>query len=203
MARKPDEESDVQLADDLLFSGKGLELRRFDRAETLAGRTPDFRIMREGELSAYCEIKSPRDDWLDEEIEKAPPGQIAGGARRDPTFNRIARHIEKAASQFDAVNADHALPNILVFVNHADAVSVADLHETITGMFVTDSGRKIPTLMNIAEGRIGVARTKIDLYVWIGRKAACVQGWLFNDTHPHHVATVCRLLGIDGATITR
>ena len=57
--------------------------------------------------------------------------------------------------------------------------------------------------MNIAEGRIGVARTKIDLYVWIDRKAACVQGRLFNDMHPHHVATVCGLLGIDGATITR
>src|ERR1700756_1632634 len=93
MARKPDEESDVRLAESLIFSGKGLELQRFDRDETLQGRTPDFRIMREGQLSAYCEIKSPRDDWLDEEIEKVALGQLAGGARRDPTFNRIARHI--------------------------------------------------------------------------------------------------------------
>jgi hypothetical protein len=132
--------------------------------------------MRDGKLSAYCEVKSPRDDWLDEEIEKVAPGQLVGGIRSDPTFNRIARHIEKAASQFDAVNADHALPNILVFVNHADAVSFADLRETITGMFVTDSGRKIPTLTSIAEGRIGVARMRIDLSVWIDRKTARVQG---------------------------
>jgi hypothetical protein len=148
-------------------------------------------------VSAYCEIKSPRDDWLDEEIEKAPPGQLAGGARRDPTFNRIARHIEKAASQFDAVNADRSLPNILVFVNHADATSFADLRETITGMFLTDSGREIPTVTNVAEGRIGVARTKMDLYVWIDRKTARIQGYLFNDMYPQHVSTICNLLGLN------
>src|SRR5262249_31410695 len=53
-------------------------------------------------LKAFCEVKSPRDDWLDDQIEAASPGQIAGGARSDPTFNRIARHVDKAASQFDA-----------------------------------------------------------------------------------------------------
>src|SRR5262249_40989390 len=97
-------------------------------------------------LKAFCEVKSPRDDWLDDQIEAASPGQIAGGARSDPTFNRIARHVDKAASQFDAVNGGHAVPNILVFVNHAVASGFGDLHETLTGMFHSESGERFPTM---------------------------------------------------------
>src|ERR1700756_4629126 len=124
---------------------------------------------------------------------------------RDATRHSIVSPVisEKAASQFDAVNADHTLPNVLVFVNHSDAVSFADLHETITGIFVAESGRKIRTVTNIAEGRIGVARTRIDLYVWIDHKTALVKGWLFNDLHPHHVATLCEMLGFESSAIAR
>ena len=65
-------------------------------------------------LAGYCEVKSPRDDWLDEQLERAPPGMIVGGGRPDPTFNRIARNIVKAVKQFDAVNPDHSLSNVPV-----------------------------------------------------------------------------------------
>lgn len=50
---------------------------------------------------------------------------------------------------------------------------------------------------------IGVARMRIDLYVWIDRKTTRVQGWLFNDLHLHHVATLCEMLGIDGSAGAR
>jgi hypothetical protein len=137
MTREPDETDDFSVVERLLFKESGIVLERFNRHETLAGRTPDFKIMRDGKLFAFCEVKSPRDDWLEE-----PSGRLVGGARPDPTFNRIARHIGKAASQFHAVNADHALPNILVFVNHADASHRNDLIETLTGTFETESGER-------------------------------------------------------------
>jgi hypothetical protein len=139
---QPNEELDLLLAEELIFGGRGLILQRYDRAETLAGRTSDFRVLRDGKLVAFCEVKSPRDDWLDEQIESVPAGQIAGGPRKDPTFNRIARHVEKAATQFDAVNADRAIPNILVFVNHAETTRFNDLLETLTGMFHSDTGER-------------------------------------------------------------
>jgi hypothetical protein len=50
-------------------------------------------------LVGFCEVKSPRDDWLDEQLEGAQAFEIRGGIRKDPTFNRIGRQIEKAASQ--------------------------------------------------------------------------------------------------------
>ncbi|MGA7323141.1 MAG: hypothetical protein WBX25_01340, partial [Rhodomicrobium sp.] len=84
-------------------------------------------------LTAYCELKSPRDDWLDDQLTQAPPGNIVGGSRKDPTFNRLARRVEKAVGQFDRVNTAHELPNILVFVNHDPASHINDLRETSTG----------------------------------------------------------------------
>jgi hypothetical protein len=203
MARKPNEDSDLALVEELLFAGKGLELERFDRAETLAGRTPDFRVRREGTLKAFCEVKSPRDDWLDEQLDKAQPGQIVGGARKDATFNRIARHVAKAATQFEAVNASRSVPNILVVVNHADATGFGDLQETLTGMFHTTSGERIPTMRNISEGWIREARMKIDLYVWIDLKTKRVQGYLFNEANPAHVAALCEMLALDQDKIKR
>jgi hypothetical protein len=163
--------------------------------------TPDFKVMRAGRVIAFCEVKSPRDDWLDEQIDAAPPGQLAGGHRPDPTFNRIARLVKKAASQFDAVNADRSLPNILVLVNHADASNVDDLVVTLTGTFVTDSGEHIPTVRHLSEGRIRQARHRIDLYVWIDVKTSAVQ-YRFNDaSQQRFIDDLCNLLGRDPSDI--
>lgn len=203
MARKPNEEPDLDLTEELLFAGKNLQLERFNRAETLAGRTPDFRVQRGGTVVAYCEVKSPRDDWLDEQLDSAAPGQIVGGARSDPTFNRIARHVLKAATQFEAVNDKRSVPNILVFINHADASGFGDLQETLTGMFHTDKGERIPTMTNISDGRLGETRFKIDLYVWIDNKTKRVQGYLFNETNAAHVEALCVLLSLDRSKIKR
>jgi hypothetical protein len=202
--RKPDEDLDLKLVERLVFGARhDLILQRFGHAETVAGRTPDYRVLRGETLVAFCEVKSPRDDWLDEQIAAAPPGQIAGGPRSDPTFNRIARHVEKAASQFDAVNPDHVVPNILMFVNHADASGFGDLRETLTGVFHAEGGGTFPTLTHISDGWISEARRKIDLYVWIDRKTSRVQGYLFNELEPQYVSTICDLLGLDPNKIER
>ena len=68
----------------------GLTATRFTQAEMQVGKTPDFRVVRGGELVAYCEVKSPNDPWLDEKLEEVPAFTIVGGARSDPTFNRLA-----------------------------------------------------------------------------------------------------------------
>ena len=146
MARKPDEDPDLTLVDELIFAPTGLKLERFSRAETLTGKTPDFKVFQAGQLVAYCEAKSPRDDWLDDQLEEARPLEVVGGLRHDPTFNRIARHVEKAANQFDAVNPARTLPNILVFVNHDKASSYNDLREVLTGMFHAEGGERFETM---------------------------------------------------------
>jgi hypothetical protein len=119
-------------------SPSGIILERIDPVPGQA-RRPDFRVLSPhgradlGGLAANIEVKSPRDDLLDEMVEQAPQGVVVGHVRRDPAVDRIARHIKSAVGQFDAVNPDRVLPNILVEVNHADAGNYGDLGEAITG----------------------------------------------------------------------
>jgi hypothetical protein len=201
MVREPNEEEDLRLVKELIFAPHELELQKFTRAELLTGRTPDFRVILKGSLVAFCEVKSPRDDWLDNQLDQAQPGQIVGGVRADPVFNRIARHIEKAVTQFEAVNNRRLYPNILVFVNHDDASGYADLIETLTGVFQASTGERYITVPHISEDRIGAAKQKIDLYVWLNMKTKQIQGYAFNEENPIHVTTICDLLGLDMAQI--
>ena len=201
MTRKPDEEPDLKLVEELIFAPKGLALQRFSHSETVTGRTPDIRVLRKGKLAALCEVKSPRDDWLDNQLDVAPPLELVGGLRPDPTFNRVARHVEKAATQFDAVNADLAVPNILVFVNHDRASHFGDLRETLTGMFHAEGGERFETMNYISEGRLAEPKKRIDLYAWIDGRKKRVQGYLFNEAVPARVTGICELLGLDASKI--
>jgi hypothetical protein len=83
----------------------------FSKAEMRAGKTPDFRVSRDGRLLFLCEVKSsPKDRWLDHRLEEAPPGRVVGGIRKDPIFNRLAGDVHDAVKQFDAVNQAQSHP---------------------------------------------------------------------------------------------
>jgi hypothetical protein len=202
MARGPQEDIDLQLVQEIVFAARGLTLERFTHAETVAGRTPDFRVFKDAELVAYCEVKSPRDDWLEDQLAAAQPLEIVGGPRNDPIFNRIARQIEKAVTQFDAVNGLRLIPNILVFVNHDTMSNINDLMETVTGYFQSESGEREPTIMHIAEGRLGSIKRRVDLYVWIDSRTRRVQGYVFGQEDAQHLQQICALLGLDASKIT-
>jgi hypothetical protein len=147
-------------------------------------------------VARFCEVKSPRDDWLEGQLEQAPPGTIVGGPRQDPRFNRIARHVLKAVTQFETVNADRKLPNVLVFVNHDDHSHYGDLRETLTGHFHADSGAVYETMTRISNGVLGEKRSRIDLYLWIDDNRRCrrIGGWFWSDAVPAHTAVLRTLL---------
>jgi hypothetical protein len=99
------------------------------------------------------------------------------------------------------VNSARAVPNILVFVNHADVSHYGDLVETLTGMFYATSGERYVTMAHISEGRIAEAKQKVDLYVWLDARTRRVQGYLFNQEFPNNVTKACGLLGLDASKI--
>jgi hypothetical protein len=192
------EQADLDVVTGFLVE-KRLSAERFPREEMQAGRTPDFRVCREGEIVAYCEVKSPNDSWLDDQLGAATAWEIVGGARQDPIFNRIARLLSKADSQFLAVNPDQVQFNILAYVNHDKQSNYNDLVETITGYFHAAGGERTPTMLHIAEGRIGAARRRIDAFLWFD--AAAFVGAVINDIDLKRAAVICNLLGFDLAQI--
>jgi hypothetical protein len=202
MTGTPSEKRDLCLVSAKL-QGYGLQTLRFSKEEARAGKSPDFRVMDGVRLFAYCEVKSPRDEWLDNQLDQAEPGEIVGGLRSDPVFNRLSKMIEKAAEQFDAVNPHRSVPNILAIVNHDDASYADDLIETLTGMFHADNGTRHPTLRHVSEGRIAEVKNRIDLYVWIDGQTERVRAYIFSWSVPAHVDALCAGLGIEKAKIRR
>lgn len=145
----------------------GLRVERFTKDERRSGKTPDFRVYRGADLVAYAEVKSTRDDRLDDALKTAAPGEIVGGVMSDSVFNRLARHIVTAAGQFDAVNPNRSVPNILAYVNHDEASGPHDLASTLTGNFYAEGGSVHPIHKSVSEGEtptdIGKRLRGIDL----------------------------------------
>lgn len=179
---------------------RGLRTERFSKEETRKGKTPDFRVFEKTALSFYCEVKSsPKDGWLDEQLEIVPAGCVAGGGRNDPIFNRLTDDIHKAIKQFDAVNPSQVTPNVLALVNHDDMCAFNDLLGVVTGNFYAEDGSVHPIYRQFSEGRIKDEKHKIHLYVWLDDHKP--DRLFFTQTDSNHHETLCKLFGIDSKTI--
>jgi hypothetical protein len=157
------------------LSTHGLSAERFAKEELPLGKNnPDFRVRKNGAVVAYCEVKSPMDEFWE------------GPSRPDPTFPRQVRFLKKAATQFDAFNPSRTRLNILAYVSHKPTTLYADLHEMLTGRFLATNGEEIQTMRPPAEAK------GIDLYLWFDG-AVATPDLLVNDLDPARVKRVCAL----------
>lgn len=179
-----------------LFAEHGLDAVTYSGEDMNSQKAPDLKIQLDGELVAYCEVKSPgQDTWLEDLLAEAAPGEIVGGARDDPTFNRLSSHIHKAVKQLNAVNPDREFPNILVMVSHDNASTRSDLYETITGYLLSSDGTHYPTMLRVSEGRIREDKQQIDLYIWIDSNSGKTS-YLPTSFHPEHSEKMKSLFNI-------
>jgi large subunit ribosomal protein L30 len=155
------EATDVALMRELAFDPQGIAIERFSGEALRRGKTPDFKLVKHGSLRAYCELKSPRDDFIFELPQD-------GSAIREnlPFHRKLGSHIRYAAQQFDAVNPNRALPNILAFVNHSPDIARRHIHATVAGLPGPD-GRPIFMLSRKMQEQVLNAARKIDLFLWI------------------------------------
>jgi len=177
----------------------GLRVERFTKLEMRQSKTPDCRVFKSTEFPFYCESKHVQyDEWLDRQLENAKPLEIVVGLRHDPIFNRLAGHIHDAAKQFDAVNAAHEFPNVLIFTNSDTHCGFPDLLGVLTGNFYAESGAVKPIYKHISEGRIRDEKLTIDLYVWLNAWKGEEQKWsLYFIAGSKHYAGLSAQLGSD------
>jgi hypothetical protein len=158
----PDEAADIALMRELAFDKNCIVLEAYDDAALKAGKTPDFKLLKDGQLCGFCEVKSPRDDYV---LATPPPGGVA--IRRDlPFYRKLGSQIRNAADQLAAVNPDHARPNIVVFVSHTPDIQRRDLIATIAGLPV-EGGSPVFMLGKKMQKQVIDAARKIDLFFWI------------------------------------
>lgn len=181
------------------WQGNGFEVGAFSNTERRSLKTPDFRLRREGADVAVCEVKSfLKDTWLDEQLKKAADGELVGGLRPDPIFNRISNAVHTAFKHFDSVNSDHKLFSFLVFVNHDSSAHPEDLDRVLTGFEDQLHGSLDQTCFQFSEGRIREEKRKIDLYVWFDfLKADSVHLRRLFFGNQETQTEVCELLGLD------
>ena len=175
---------------------RGFTVERFSKTETRVGKTPDFRVFRNAEFLFYCEVKSiPEDRWLDEQLNSAAPGELAGGARNDPIFSRLTKDIHEAVKQFDAVNNDQRHPNILALVNHDDMCGFNDLLGILTGNFYANDGTAHPIYRQFSHGRIKDEKGKVHLFIWLDDHKP--DRLLFSQTEETQHAALCAAFGVE------
>ncbi len=182
-----------------MLAAKGLKAVRFSKTERRQGKTPDFKVFNDEVLVFYCEVKSIEDDrWLEKKLETASPGQLVGGDRSDPVFNRLSDDIHTAAAQFSAVNPQVQVPNVLVFVNHDSICDEQDLAGVVTGKFLAEDGSAHRVYEKFSEGRIKDEKFEIGAYVWIEEER--LRSVLFNQNDARH-KDLCALLGYVSSSI--
>jgi hypothetical protein len=182
----------------------GFRVERFNKAELRTGRTPDFRVFAKGSLAFYCEVKTAQEDeWLDKQLAAAPPLTLVGGARPDPTYNRIENYVHTAVGQLDVVNPLMDYPNVLAIVNGDDAAGFTDLIQVLTGNAYCDSGEVIPMFREYSEGRIREEKLRVHLYLWFDKWKARRPQMFFPEIHPSHHSTLCHHFRKDPSEMKR
>jgi ribosomal protein L30 len=188
-APAPDEAADIQLLRDLICDAAGIVLEPYDKAALNAGKTPDFKLMRNGELVGYCEVKSLFDF---EVLEDPPEGEMA--VRRNvPFYRKLGQRVIGAVQQLEAGNPEHDKPNVIVFVSHTPEIERRDLIATIAGLPV-QGGPPLFMLGKKMQGQVWDAARKIDIFLWIDATARTCQHLTSPDAK--HRATALEMFGL-------
>jgi hypothetical protein len=154
---RTDELGDIALAEELVFSPCGLVLSAFqpikesrlmDGSSNTTSGGPFPKSSRHGMTSLSNELEAARADDPEAPIVTAGLIRTSNLAAR-----RLARHMKSAVTQFNALNRDRTVPNVLIIVNHADGWHAGDLQEALTSYFYAEGGEKFATEQKVAADR--------------------------------------------------
>jgi hypothetical protein len=190
-APAPDEAADAQRLRDLMCDANGIVLEPYDKAALNRGKTPDFKLTKNGELVGYCEVKS----LFDPEALEDPPEGATAVRKNLPFYRKLGQHVRGAVEQLDAENPAHDKPNVMVFVSHTPDIERKDLIATIAGLPLPD-GNRLFMLGRKMQGQVCKAARKIDLFLWIDATTGTCQHLTVADAE--HGATALGLFGIPG-----
>jgi len=145
------------------LENKGLTVSKIPESEV---KTVDFVVYSGTEPVFYLEEKT---------LEITPPAW----KELDPVYNAIAKDVYEARKQFDSVNPDRVMPNVLSFTNMDPKRDINYLFAALTGHVIT-AGGKMRRLNQPGRGKKGLV--PIDLYLWFDYDR--LSGHIWEETGP-------------------
>jgi hypothetical protein len=144
----------------------GLKPERLMESETQNIRTPDFKVTNlKNDFSFFFEVKS-----LNTKIGE-------DGLLHTRIFNIFTATIHNAFGQFNAVNFNHSIPNILVYVSHnfqIDWRSFRDFIQGHTEVYDNLGNKRKANFKQISFSNYNDEMKQIDLFVFLqGEKQPC------------------------------
>lgn len=144
---------------------------RAEKMPTAEGKRPDFEVFNGDQIEFYCEVKELTDaDPLENHfVEKSPGIHVAEQFKvgdRSRQY-RIAKNIHTAVKQFDAVNPDLAMPNVLALVNWDDLCPLVELKDLLVGCVDEFNGVRVTFAPPAAHRQIADDRGRIHAFIWI------------------------------------
>jgi large subunit ribosomal protein L30 len=192
-----DEAADAALLRALAFDQQAIVPEPYSDADRRRGKTPDFKLMKNDRLCAYCEMKSPRDDYVFE----MPPNGGPALRKNVPFYRKLGRHVRDAAQQVEAVNPGHNVPNIVAFVSHCPDIERRDLIATIAGLQLPGSNRRVFLLGRKLQEQVIAAASTIDLFLWVDAKKLTFQHLSANGAK--HQQTALQLFGLQNEALAQ
>lgn len=129
----------------------GLAIEKYDKGK-YDGKRTDFRVFESNKLAFYAEVKTfiynTSEDLL-----------------HNTMFNKFSGKIRDANKQFQSVNKNHKVPNVLFLFSNDYRINWSKFHSFLIAKY--DYGTGTLLLNKYRDGRSMEAVRNIDLYIWL------------------------------------
>ncbi len=111
------------------WQSKGIAVESLENERERYSSLPDFRLLRNGQPWAYCEVKTIwKHSWAIRVLHQERPITERSEVTEKPVEERIGADLVTALRQLRAGNPEHSLLNIVMLINKDPEVS----HELVT-----------------------------------------------------------------------
>jgi len=161
-----EQQADEQAAVDF-WRESGFEVELLETGLSRHDVRPDFRLDREGRPWAYCEVKTLwRHTWTTTILHENQPPERQTGFTEKTAEERLSGDLLLALRVLHRTNSDHALPNIILLVNHDPELSPASVARVLA-VPPASADANLKSLRDtwMAE-ELNTFRSEIDLCIW-------------------------------------
>jgi len=171
------------------FASYKLNAEPYEGDQLQEHRTPDFKVSCDDGFFFFSEVKS-----FNTKVG-------SDGLLHTRVFNVFTTAIHDAYGQFRAVNSQHIVPNVLVFVTHNFQIDWHAFKEFLQGYIAFADGKdSVIPLRKVSRGVYKTEVKQIDLFVFLqGNKP----DFFFNRTEQFFKNRLLRLFRADNAKISR